>query len=311
MKKFTYQPETPQKIKETLSPCTPDDIQTYLELCLEITAGQSEHNVLEFPYDFMVNPYAVFYSWLEQAKFQIFPALSHGELKALRHFAKFSVKDFRTRKISSYTISHANPPESTNVYLRNFSQIYAVHQILVALHIYNFLLENYLHESHQLRTEISADFHTTKGTRHQHLHRRFARHNPAAHDYNLWVRDFLLHEGINEGRAPFAQYMRHSFQRDCQHHHPILLPANRTRAVITFTENQKLASKLRRYHYYRFFQPTPAEITFFQELRNDHGDLIHRELLGAGLEKLQQATDLAGRLSQRVVYLSEHRHIVH
>lgn len=311
MKQLTYQPETPQKIKDTLSPCTPDDIQTYLERCLEITVGQSAHNVLEFPYDFMVNPYAVFYHWLEQAKFQIYPALSEGELKYLRHFAKFSVKDFRTRQLSSYTISHANPAESTNIYLRKFSQIYAVHQILVSLHVYNFLLENYLHESHRLRVAISADFRDVESSRYLRLHRKHARHNPVAQSYNFWVRDFLLNEGVNDGQAPFAQYMRHSFKRDCQRHHPILLPANRTRAVNTFAENQKLMHKLHRYHYYHFFQPTPAEDTFFQTLRNDHGDLMHRELLGAGLEKLQQAVDLAGRLSQRVVYLSEHRHIAH
>lgn len=304
---LNYHPETPQRIAEQLRPCTPTDIQIYLNLCLEIFASQPAHNILEFPYDFMVNPYAVFYRWLQQAKFQLTPALSASEIKSLRHFAKFSVKDFRQRKLSSYAIAHTDPPEITNPYFRNFSQIYAVHQLFNSLHVYNFLLENYIHETHRLRTALRADAQGLAQNYPRSWHHAVTRHCPAASEYNFWVRDFLLYEGTSEGQALFTQYMHHNFRYDFQGHHPVLYPAHRTNALDAFLENQKLAREFKRYRYYRWLQPTSAETKFFQGLRNDHGDLTHQELLGAGPKKLHQAVQLAGRLSQRIPYLARNR----
>lgn len=155
MKPLNYCANTPQKIA-ALAACTPDDVQQYLQLCLEISATHTAHNVLAFPYDFSVNPYAVFYHWLEQAKFQIHPEFSTEEISQLRHLATLSVKEFRSQKVDSRQLFQSNPP-STNPFLLNFSQIYALHLALDSLHVYNFYLENYIHESRHLRAAIHND----------------------------------------------------------------------------------------------------------------------------------------------------------
>ncbi len=304
MKPLNYCANTPQKIA-ALAACTPDDVQQYLQLCLEISATQAARNVLAFPYDFSVNPYAVFYHWLEQAKFQIHPEFSAEEISQLRHLAKLSVKEFRSQKVDSRQLFQSNPP-STNPFLLNFSQIYALHLVLDGLHVYNFYLENYIHESHRLRAAIRNDQQRSENSPLQHWHRKFARHSTAGSNYNFYVRSILLHEAVDDGLTPFMHQMHYSYERPFRPCHPVLKPANRINAIEAFLENQKLAKKLKRYRYYHFLQPTAAEQKFFHELRNEHGDFTHQELLTAGSEKLYTAVELDGKLSQHVATILQH-----
>lgn len=313
MEKMSYQPETPQKIVN-LSPSTPDEIQEYLQLCLEISQPWSEHNILEFPYDFAINPYAILYRWLKQAHFQISPKLTEFEVRRLRYFAKFYTKDFRGNTVSSTVIFHPvkfGPPETINPFLQNFSKIYTANQLFDSLHTYNFLLENYIHETNRLCRVVNNDVAMLNQSWCLRQHHTLFYCYHVEREYNFWVRNFLLCEGIDHGSAPFTQYAYHNFQQNFQRNHPILRPADRSNVINTFLEKQKLALKLKRYRYYRFLQSTPAEANFFCNLRNDHNDFNLHNLLGTDPEKLRRAVDLAGHINQHITFFCEHRSVIY
>ena len=317
MKHLVYHPRTSAKIAE-LSVCTPAMIREYLQLCLQISAHHTAHNVLGFPYDTTVNPYATFYHWLEQIDFRLTPDLVLTELERsqLQHFAETPTRDFRRHQLDStqilFSYQGVGPQISLgNPYLEHFNQIMALNEILNCLHTYNFLLENYIHESHELRCLARRNIIDSTGTYLGRLHRTWSQNCPATREYHYWVRSFLLHEGIDHGTAPFSQYMSHNFGRRFQHHHPIINPANRTAAVEAYLANQKFATEFQGYRYYRFLQPTPEEDTFFHELRNDISDFVHNELLDAGLDTLQRAVDLAGHVNKALTLLSKQRRINH
>lgn len=307
MRQLTYEAETPQKIS-ALTACTPDDVQRYLQLCLEISSSHSAHNVLAFPYELTINPFSVFYRWLKRAKFRIHPRLTNYERKYLRNLVKSTVKELRSQNVDSTKIFRFDR-NIRNPFLLHFSQIYALHLILDSLHVYNFCLENYIHESHQLRIAIQEDLQDLEQPWPLWCHRRFCRDNPAETEYNYWVRSFLVSEAIDYGQANFMQFMGHTFNQNFAGHHPVLNPTQHNSIYNVYLENCELANSLKHYRYYRFLQPTLPEQAFFHNLRNDQRDMTHQALLGAGFEKLAEAVELVGHVHQHIPQLLKHRSI--
>ncbi len=311
---LNYQPETQRKL-QTFPKCTTEYIREYLRLCLSFAQTLPSRNILTFPYDFTINPYKIMYHLFRQINFQISPELEFTEFerKRLHSLSKVPTKDFRQCNVTStnlFNLTGYGPVETNNPFLVHFSQVYTIDRLLDCLHVYNFLLENYIHESSHLHTITEADWQNRQnGNKFQLAWCKWRQDKPTTQQYNYWVRLFLLKEGIDHGSAIFGQLMSYTFDKKYQLQHPIIKPANRTAATEAFLKNQELAHQLRHYRSYHFLQPTIPEQHFFRSLRNDHGDFMYKDLCGDhhSIEQLQRAVELSGYVHQTIVRLSESR----
>lgn len=311
MQPLLYRAETPDKIQQ-IPVCTPAEIQEYLQLCLQLVPVQPPRNILQFPYDTTVNPYAIFYDWCKQANFQIHPGFTDHELERLQHFAHLPSGKLFKQMLDSTGIYFHDPNDSQNPinpYLQHFSQIYTLNQTFTSMYIYNFLLENYIHESGRLRKAIQENLAAISRTRLGRLHHTWVYESTAAHQYNHWVRNFLLREGVGSGVHTFSTLISHSYQKSYRTHYPVLNPAHRTNAVCTYEDNQKLAHDLRHYRYFHFLQPTIPEQDFIRDLRNEQHSITEFPLLSQDSTILQRAVELSGRLNRCLPLLAEHRSI--
>lgn len=298
MKKLPlYQAETRQRIT-SLPTATPEMIQEYLQLCAELATNFPPQNIVKFPFaiDDMNNPYKKMRRWLEAIDFQPHgERISQRDIRTLSQLAEQPASELR-QNVDSTEVKFDNP------FLCRFSQIYIVNLLLSHLHVYNFLLENYIHESRRVRDWVQADLTATKNWR--VFHRLSAKHCPAQNEYQYWVRDFLCNEALSEGSTPYSVYLSYCFGHKYRHHHPVILPAQRQAAIEAYNANRDLAKKVRRYAYYRWLQPSKVETHFIKDLRSERG---HRDILfDLGPERLDYAVALAGSVDRRITYLVHH-----
>lgn len=310
---LNYQPEIQRKL-QAFPKCTTEYIREYLRLCLSFAQTLPSRNILTFPYDFTINPYKIMYYLFKQINFQIGPELKFTDLerRRLHSLSKIPIKDFRQHNVDSTTFFNfvkCGPIETHNPFLIHFSQIYAIDRIFDCLHVYNFLLENYIHESSHLCAMIESDWQTCQSSKLQQIIHKWRADKATNQIYNYWVCSFLLKEGIDHGNAIFAQLASHTFDKKYHLQHPVIKPADRTSAVEVYLKKEKLTQQFRHYRCYHFLQPTIPEQGFFRGLRNDHGDFSYRNLCGEHhtLEELQRAVELSGYVHQTVVQLSKSR----
>lgn len=301
MKKVSpYQAETRERIA-ALPPATSDMTREFLHLCFELSTSFPAVNILKFPFtiDDGNNPFKKLSRWLKQINFQPldYEKIGTADLQKLAHFAEQPAGYLRAH-VDSTEIPFDNP------FLCRFSQVYTVALLLSHLHVYNFLLENYIHESRRVRDWLQADLAASKSPR--AIHRFFSKNCPAEREYRYWVIDFLCNEAVTEGSAPYCRYMSHCFKHKYRHHHPIIVPAHRLGAIEAHTTNRDLTKKLRHHSYYSWLYPSEAETHFFKELRHERTG-YHDALFDLAPEKLEHAVTLAGSIDRRVTYLINHR----
>lgn len=300
MKKvLPYKAETRERIA-ALPPATSDMTRELLHICFELSSDFPATNILKFPFtvDDYNNPFRKMSRWLKQIDFQPQDCekISVEDIQKLAHFAEQPAGYLRAH-VDSTEISFDNP------LLCRFSQVYTIALLLSHLHVYNFLLENYIHESRRVRDWLQADLAASKSPR--ALHRLFSKNCPAGREYRYWVIDFLCNEAVTEGSAPYCSYLSHCFRYKYRHHHPVVLPARRLSAVEAYTTNRELAKKLRHRTYYNWLY-NEEETRFFKELRNEHiGE--PDALFQLSPEKLEHAVALAGSVDRRVTHLVNHR----
>ena len=296
-----YSPETPQLLKQ-LAHVSQAEMREYLQICREFGKSIPPRNILELPYDPQVNPYQVLERWLEIADYQP-PHLAEyyqNDLKRIKSYASLTAQEVRRAVKDSTTL------DTFHLELINeFSQIYTVSEILNSLHIYNFYLQNYIHESAQARRAILEDYeYCTESFWHlpYKCQRLWQDDYPSGHAYNQWVRDTFAQRAITKGSAYYSQLVSHVTQQTYKHYHPIINPDQRDLPIKAYEQNVALAKKLRRYRGYRWIEPIGQEVTIIQEIK-DADEYLPEDsfLLTLGRDHLVYATELAGQINHAVL----------
>lgn len=302
MKHLDYAPQTPELLSRL--PCiTKKTVQEYLRACFELGQMTASRNILRLPNSASVNPYATLLHWLENTNFELAGTpLSASDQELLRKYAAMPPRTLRQEVEDSTQLDC----KFTHEYLQHFSQIYAINELLNSLHVYNFFVRNYIHETINAGQAIQKD-HQECLTRPWGIPRNLLRlwldNCPAKSKYERWVREPFLNATVKSGSGYFSRIYSFITDISYQSWHP-LIDLRQLSVLASVNEaNTKLAHSLRHYRYYRWFAITPAEQSLIHEIRNS--SYLPREifLFSHGQEYLERAVKLAGQINYPVVGL--------
>lgn len=302
MQHLNYAPQTPELLSRL--PCiSKKTVQEHLRACFELGQMTTSRNILRLPNSAMVNPYATLLHWLENTNFELAGTpLSTSDQELLKKYAAMPPRTLRQEVEDSTQLDRKFAHE----YLQHFSQIYAVNELLNGLHVYNFFVRNYIHETINAGQAIQKDYqeYSTKPWRLlRNLSRLLLDNCPAKSKYERWVREPFLNAAVKNGSGYFSRVYSFITDIGCQSWHP-LIDLQQLSVLASVNEaNAKLTHSLRHYRYYRWFAITPEEQNLIHEIRNS--SYLPRDifLFSNGQEYLEHAVELAGRINYPVVGL--------